>query len=541
MNDAVRVRFAPSPTGKVHIGNIRTAIFNWLFARHENGKFLVRVEDTDIERSTAEAIEALFKCLEYLNIDYDEEVVYQTKLADQHLKAAQELIDKGFAYKLPASDGEEATPVAFRIPFECEQMAPVQVVGDVEYNVHPEQRLKVDLKGVTFSLVSKKGKAMPEQCMCLAGFKNLQLFNAEDELLFTLTDEMIEDIYNGTNQYSFENVVKMKFLRREVYFTDLIKGELAKPLDSMKDLIIVRSDGTVVFHIANVCDDNSQNITHIIRGDDHVENTYRHLFLFAALGYNIPKYGHMPMIVNKSGKPYSKRDGDAFVGDFKIKGFSGEALFNYLALLGWSPGDDREKMTRDEMVEAFTLDRVKSSTAQFDMAKLENMNGMYLAEMSVETIAEQAIAFVNQQDWGIDVVNDNYFKRVVELMYQRLKVFTTVSDWSYFFTDDYVLNEKVFKKQFKKSEIRMGLTAVGNEFNLLGDSEFTAEKIEAVLRDNEEKVELGNYKLNLPLRIAISGSNSGADLVQTALVLGKDRCIKRIENTIKLANEQFAD
>ncbi len=541
MNEAVRVRFAPSPTGKVHIGNIRTAIFNWLFARHENGKFLVRVEDTDIVRSTTEAIDAMFSCLKYLNIDFDEEVVYQTKLADQHLQAAKFLMDNDFAYKLPPTTEGEATPVAFRIPFDCEKIAPVRVVGDAEYNLHPEQQVTISLKGVAFSLISKKGKAMPEQCMCLAGFKKLQLINSDNEVIFTLADDMVDDIYNGTKEFSFNGIVTLKFLRREVYFTDLIKGELSKPLDSMKDLIIVRSDGTVVFHIANVCDDNSQNITHIIRGDDHVENTYRHLFLFATLGYDIPKYGHMPMIVNKSGKPYSKRDGDAFVGDFRSKGFDGDALFNYLALLGWSPGDNREKMTRNEMIEAFLLPRVKSSTAQFDMAKLENMNGLYLAEMSVNDIAEKSIGFVNQQPWGEKIAADDYFSKVIKLMHLRLKVLTGVSDWSYFFTDDYPLNEKVFKKQFKKPEMVTGLTAVGNEIKLLSSNEFNAENIENILRANEEKNELGNFKLNLPLRLAISGSNSGADLIETALVLGSKRCVQRIEKTTALAKENFSE
>ncbi|UDQ97403.1 glutamate--tRNA ligase family protein [Lentisphaerota bacterium WC36G] len=536
MNDKVRVRFAPSPTGKVHIGNIRTAIFNWLFARHEQGKFLVRVEDTDIERSTSEAIEALFECLKYLNIDFDEEVVYQTKMADKHLEAAQSLADKGLAYYLPPKEAGEDTPVAFRIPFDCENIAPVREVGPAEFAVHGEQQVRIDLRGVTFSLVSKKGKAMPEQTMCLAGFKDLQLLDDKDEVIFTLKDDMVNDIYRGFINHIFNGVVKMKFTRREVYFNDVIKGELAKPLDSMKDLIIVRSDGTVVFHIANVCDDNTQNITHIIRGDDHVENTYRHIFLFAALGYNIPKYGHMPMIVNKSGKPYSKRDGDAFVGDFKSKGYNGEALFNYLALLGWSPGDDREKMTRQEMIEAFTLERVKSSTAQFDIMKLENMNGLYLAEMPIDDVAATAIDFINQLAWGQNVVNDGYFVTVVKLMAQRLKVFTGVADWEYFFTDDFTVNEKVFKKQFKNSVVLEALTAVASSIKLLDNSEFNAENIEKILRDNEERFELGKFKLNLPLRLAISGTNSGADLIETALVLGEVKIVERIDKAVALAD-----
>ena len=372
-----RVRFAPSPTGQVHIGNIRTAIFNWLFARHSGGKFLLRIEDTDLERSTREAIDALFACMDWLGLDHDEEIMYQTSQRVAHEAAAQKLLAENKAYYGKANDKGQS-PVLFRIPFDADEIPVIREAGTVETELHCEENVSVAYSGLSFAGVSKKGKAVPTLA-CFAGFKDLKFFNSSSELVFDLNDNL-EAVKNG-KVFELPNCAKMTFTRREVFYNDIIKGELAKPLDGIKDLVIIRGDGSPIFHLANVCDDILQKINYIIRGDDHVENTYRHILLYNALGAKMPNYAHMPMIVNQSGKPYSKRDGDAFVGDFRKKGFLPEALFNYLALLGWSPGDDREKMTREEMIEAFTLDRVKSSPAQFDTRKLLNMNGMYIAEM----------------------------------------------------------------------------------------------------------------------------------------------------------------
>ena len=278
----VRTRFAPSPTGQVHIGNIRAAIYNWLFARHEGGQFLLRIEDTDRARSTPVAVQAVLDALTWLGLNWDETPLYQSTRTAAHLAAAEQLLQAGHAYKEDKGGTGKGECVIFRMP--------------------------------------------------------------------------------GT----------------EMSFRDEIKGHLAKQAADMKDFVIVRSDGTPVFHLANVVDDIHMQITHIIRGDDHVENTYRHVALFRALGATPPKYAHLPMIVNAQGKPYSKRDGAAYVGDFRDKGYLPEALFNFLALLGWSPGGDRELMGRDEMARLFTFDRVLSSAAQFDLVKLLWMNGEYM-------------------------------------------------------------------------------------------------------------------------------------------------------------------
>jgi len=522
---SIRVRFAPSPTGKVHIGNIRAAIFNYLFARHNGGKFLLRVEDTDIERSTPEAIEALFEVMTWLGLDYDEEVFYQTSQADQHLEAAQKLIDQGDAYKFAKGDSGEA--VLYRIPFNCDEMEGIKTVGSAKFDVHQDVAVKVDSTGISFAQISKKGKAMETEA-CLAGFKDLQVFNADNEVVFTINDN-IDAILSGEKSFVIDNAARFEFTRRSVGYTDLVKGELSKPLDSMKDMVIVRSNGTPIFHLSNVCDDITQNITHIIRGDDHVENTYRHLLLFQSLGGKAPAYGHLPMIVNASGKPYSKRDGDAFVGDFQDKGFMAKALFNYLSLLGWSPGDDREKMTIDEMVEFFTLERVKSTAAQMDHKKLTNLNGQYIAEMDATEFVDTIKGYLADQDWFNTCEDEAYLKQVCALMQSRTNLFADCSGWSYFFTNEYECNEKAVKRTIGKPQVAAQLIMA--KANLAEVSEWTVDNIDKALKATAIECEIGEFKLHQPFRVAITGVTNGAGVLEIAELLGQEEVLFRIQNS----------
>lgn len=523
------VRFAPSPTGQVHIGNIRTAIFNWLYARHTGGQFLLRIEDTDLERSTKEAIDALFECMDWLGLDHDGEILYQTSQRAAHEEAARKLIDEGKAY-YGTADEQGRAPVLFRIPFDDVGIEAVRTVGAAEIILHPDEKISIAYSGLNFAGVSKKGKPVPATA-CFAGFKDLKVFGVDGQEVFSL-DSKLEEIQAG-EVFEFENCAKMTFTRREVFYKDQIKGELSKPLDSIKDLVIVRSDGSPVFHLANVCDDILQKVNYIVRGDDHVENTYRHILLYNALGTEPPKYAHMPMIVNQSGKPYSKRDGDAFVGDFRTKGFLPEALFNYLALLGWSPGDDREKMTRQEMIDAFTLDRVKSSPAQFDARKLLNMNGMYIAEMPFDAFLEQAKKFAAGFEWGA-AADSEKFAKVAALMQSRTKDFTQVESWNYFFEGDLEYAGKQFKKQFKKAENRQALKAFSEKLSVVS-GELNEELIANLIAEAETENGLDHGKLFAPVRLATTGVAGGAELDQTVMLIGKDECLKRIVNALAAA------
>ncbi len=522
-----RVRFAPSPTGQIHIGNIRTAIFNWLFARHCGGKFLLRIEDTDLERSTPEAIKNLLQCMAWLELDYDEKEIYQSSLRDRHQSAAEQLLADGQAYRGAPDDGG-ACPVIFRIPMECPRQEIIRSVGIVETALHPEQPFSISVSGIRYFTVSKKGKPV-ENVACLAGFKNLKLFNANNEPIFSL-NKVIDAISAGES-FSIAGGVKISFERREVFFRDLVKGEMAKPLDNMRDLVIVRSNGSPVFHLANVCDDISQQITHIIRGDDHVENTYRHLLLYAALNAETPDYAHLPMIINNQGKPYSKRDGDAFVGDFRERGFLAEALFNYLALLGWSPGDDREKMSRTEMIEAFTLGRIKSAAAQFDQEKLMNLNSLYIASIPLPAFINASGDFVLRESWGKNVdVKSEYFAATASLMQSRTKTFKNVETWKYFFCSDLEYGGKAFEKSFAPVSHRQALKILADR--LISIKNMTPADIRNLIAEIEEKCNIAHGRLFQPLRLAVTGTNQGADLDATICLIGADVCVIRIRKAL---------
>ncbi len=524
------VRFAPSPTGQVHIGNIRTAIFNWLFARHSGGSFLLRIEDTDLERSTRQAIDTLLQCMEWLGLNFDGEIMYQTSQKDAHIKAVEQMIAKGLAYAAPAPEGEKS-PIFFRIPWDSQDFSAIRETGPAELELHSETPVKIDSTGISFSTVSKKGAPVPAAA-CLAGFRQMKLYDCTGNLVFELENE-IGGILQGKQTFALGNCAKVTFLRREIFYKDIIKGELSKPLDGIKDLILVRSDGSPVFHLANVVDDITQNVTHIIRGDDHVENTYRHIMLFYALGSRVPEYAHLPMIVNSSGKPYSKRDGDAFVGDFRAKGFLAEALFNYLALLGWSPGDDREKMTKQEMIEAFTLERVKSAPAQLDSNKLLNMNGAYIAEMPFDQFVDYAGIFAG------DFVSDKArFEQVARLMQSRVKQFGQVATWQYFFSEDFPVDEKIFKKQLSSAEVRAALGFLVSE--LKGSNELTKEWLHIIIAKAEEKFGVSHGKLFQPLRLTVSGAAGGAELDETIMLIGGDRCASRISRLLDIYQKEVA-
>jgi glutamyl-tRNA synthetase len=429
---SVRVRFAPSPTGKVHIGNIRAAIFNWLFARHQGGKFLLRIEDTDRERSTPEAVQAILDALAWLGIDYDEPPLYQSTQHPQHRAAAEKLLASGHAYKEDKGGTGQGECVIFRMP------------------------------------------------------------------------------------------------GADIAFHDEVKGDLRKEAKDMKDFVIVRSDGFPVFHLANVVDDITQGITHIIRGDDHVENTFRHVALYRALGAPVPRYAHLPMIVNAQGKPYSKRDGAAYVGQFREMGYSPEALFNYLTLLGWSPGDDREKMTRAEIVAAFTLDRVNSAPAQLDLRKLTHMNGLYLAALPIDEFIEGVRRALSQIDWARNA-DPAHFTAVCRLMQSRTPLFTQAETWKYLFVESPDYDEKAVHKFLKKEGAKAALETLRDRF---AACDFTEPALQQGIRQAETALGAGEGKLNQALRVAVTGVTIGAGICDILHVLGRERSLARLNHAI---------
>ena len=429
MAEKVRVRFAPSPTGKVHIGNIRAAIFNWLYARHVGGEFLLRVEDTDLERSTPEAIQTLLACMKWLGLDYDGEVMYQTSQRAHHLAVAEELLAKGLAYK--ENKGGQGECVIFRMPKE----------GVIEYD-------------------------------------------------------------------------------------DLVKGHMRKKAKDTQDFVIVRSDGSPVFHLANVLDDITQGVTHIIRGDDHVENTFKHIQLFKAIGAPVPKYAHLPMIVNNAGKPYSKRDGSAFVGEFRELGYLPETLFNYLALLGWAPGDDREIMTRAEMVEAFDFAKCKASPARFDMKKLTWMNGEYIARLPRGDYEAAFDARLAEAGLPREPLN-GLRSELLDQIQPRTKTFAEIpGNCLYFFQEAYPFDEKAVAKRLKPEGTAALLEEIAGALEALPS--FSIEAMEARIREMGEAKGTGMGPLVHPIRVAVSGKMEGPGLFEMLWLLGRERTLARL-------------
>ena len=434
----IRVRFAPSPTGKVHIGNIRAAIYNWLFARHTGGKFLLRVEDTDLERSTPEAIAVLFDCMKWLGLDWDEEVFYQTKNVKRHLEVVDQLLASGHAYKVEKTsrDGKTGVVTMFRMPKE----------GVIE-------------------------------------------------------------------------------------FDDIVKGHMAKKAEDIQDFAIVRSDGSPIFHIANVVDDIDQRVTHIIRGDDHVENTFKHICIFRALGAEVPKYGHLSMIVNQQGKPYSKRDGAAFVGEYREQGYLPEALFNYLLLLGWNPGDDREVLTREEMIKLFELEKVHVTAAMFDPKKLAWMNGEYIKKIPHDEFVKE----VKSRAGEAPAQDDAWWSYLADQLQVRTKFLNDIpAAVKCFVSDDFEFDPKAVEKRLRKPGVKATLLDLVERFSKVED--WSAPALEALVKDLSQGNGMGPWVH--PIRVAVSGRGEGIGLFEMLQLLGKEKTLARLRHAAEtLASE----
>ena len=332
--------------------------------------------------------------------------------------------------------------------------------------------------------------------------------------------------------------IVFKMPGRDISFHDEVKGDLSKKAEDLKDFVIVRSDGSPVFHLGNVVDDITMGITHVIRGDDHVENTFKHVAMYEAIGAPAPKFAHLPMIVNAQGKPYSKRDGAAYVGEFQERGFLPEALFNSLALLGWSPGEDLEVMAREEMVKLFTLERVRSAPSQLDMTKLLWMNGQHLKRRGLDEIAAGCRAAMERQGRWRDGIDPAYFESAVACMGERIRLFSDMGEQAaFFFDEEFPYDEKSVKKRLLKEgalgilrEELAALEAVAEPF--------TAEAADAALHALGERTGRQMGDLVHPVRVAVSGTGVGPGLFDMLAVMGRDRVLRRIRRTLSLYGGQ---
>ncbi|HWZ85332.1 MAG TPA: glutamate--tRNA ligase [Thermoanaerobaculia bacterium] len=464
--NAPRVRFAPSPTGSLHVGGARTALYNLLFARNTGGTFLLRIEDTDVERSREELTGQILSAMEWLGLDYDEGPFFQSKRYDLYTEAANRLLREGKAYR------------AFETPEQLDS-----------------ERKKAEASGRAYRY-SGAGRAIPL---------------AESDRRAAAGER---------------HVVRLRMPDETLVVDDLIRGRVDFPPDALDDFVLVRSDGHPLYHFCVCVDDTDMRITHVIRGDDHLANTPKHVALFHALSAPVPKFAHLGMILGTDRKKLSKRHGAAAVEEWRDEGILPEALFNFLALLGWAPGGDREILTRAEMEREFSLDKVGASPSVFDPEKLLWMNSQYIAAMPAEELLRRSLphAAGGAPDPAVAL-------RAIELHRPRVRTPIEMGRALSSYARDPDDYEAEGMKKHVKPDTARQLEALVAGLEVLPD--WTAASAEAVLRRVAEAEQISAGKLIHPTRLALTGTTVGAPLFDVVELLGKQTSLRRLGRFIE--------
>lgn len=488
---SVRVRFAPSPTGYLHVGGLRTALYNYLFARKHNGQFILRIEDTDQERYVEDAEEDILGSLEWAGMTYDEgpdlggpfSPYRQSERRDIYHKYVKHLIESGDAY------------YAFDTPEEIEAM-----------------RVRMQEQGIA----SPRYDASTRMKM-----KNS----------FTISEDEVQKRIESGDQY----VVRLKVPEGEaIRFNDLIRGWVSFDTSEIDDQVLIKSDGMPTYHLANVVDDHLMGITHVIRGEEWLPSTPKHIILYRAFGWEPPKMAHLPLILSPEGGKLSKRNADRIgipvsVRQYRDEGYEPSALVNFLAFLGWNPGTEQEVFTLEELISAFSIDRVGSSGVQFNLDKLQWYNQQFIRRLSAEELAARVRPFVEKQG---DSLDDKYLTKVCTLMQDRItRVEDVVSTAPYFFRPPEAYEEAGIKKRWKDDSSRL-LTLFSAQVEQL--SQFDAASIEESLRKIAEEEGVGAGRIIHPTRLAVSGVSYGPSLFEMMEVLGKDECVRRIRRAVEV-------
>lgn len=477
----VRVRMAPSPSGFLHVGTARTTIYNWLFARHHKGKFILRIEDTDPSRSSQEMVDAILESIKWLGLDWDEGPYYQSQRTELYEKYAQKLLNKGKAY------------FCFCTPQELEKKRKQAIASKVDWHYD-------------------------RTC--------LKLSDAEKE----------EKIRKGEPK-----AIRLLVPEGETTFSDLVYGELKKDNKEIDDLIILRSDGTATYNFACVADDVDMKISHVIRGNDHIANTFKQILIYQALDLAPPHFAHIPLILGKDRAKVSKRHGAVSVMEYQKQGFLPEAFVNFLALLGWSPKDDREVLSADQMIELFTLEGVNPSNPIFDPEKLEWMNGEYIRATSNEKLLDLVMPFLIEENLIREETakqKREWLLKFVSLLKERCKTLKEFAkNGKYFFVFNYQYEPKAASKHFGSSEATSWLNAYVDRLSRL-DS-FEKPQIEQALRGLADEIQIKPAALIHPVRLAVSGTSSGPPLFDLLELLGKDEVVKRIKKAVEFIHAKM--
>ena len=474
----VRTRFAPSPTGYLHVGGARTAIFNWLYARHSGGTFFLRIEDTDAARSGDEMVRAILEGMKWLGLDWDDEVVYQSQRLEVYRQTAHDLIGRGRAYKCFCSKDE------LRLRREA-------------------------------AAVQKRDYRYREDRTCLS-----------------LSAEEIRTREEAGHPY----VIRLKIPDDgETTFVDQVYGEISVRHKQLDDFVLLRPDGYPTYHLAVVVDDHEMGITHIIRGDDHLSNTPKHVLIYQALQLPPPAFAHVPLILGPDKRRLSKRHGATAVGEYEKEGYLSTAMVNFLSLLGWSPGDDREILTTDELVQHFELNGINKKSAVFDEKKLEWMNGQYILKEDVESLTDMVSPWLLESGLATAdflQVNRPRIVAIMKLLQPRLKKLSdVVAASTYFFREPSEYDDKGIRKYWQKTDVIPQLRVLRDRFGAV--AEFRTEQLEPIIRTVADENKVGAGKIIHPLRLALTGTTFSPGIFEVMEILGKDTVLNRIERAIE--------
>lgn len=474
---SVRVRFAPSPTGYLHVGGLRTALYNFLFAKHHNGKLILRIEDTDRTRFVENATENLIENLRWAGIEFDESIenkgeygpYIQSERFELYKKYALELIEKGKAY------------FAFDTPEELEQMRESQ---------------------------KNNGGAFKYD-------RNIMRNQ------FTMSETELQNILASDT----DRVIRLKVPQdEEIIFHDIIRGEVRVHGKEIDDQILIKSDGFPTYHLANVVDDHTMAISHIIRGEEWLPSTPKHVILYQAFGWEVPKFAHLPLLLNEKKQKLSKRHGDVAVEDFRSKGYLRDAFVNFIALLGWNPTGDREVYDINELIESFNLEKVNKAGAVFDLKKLDWMNTEYIKKASLDELYQMMLPKLNEMGYS---VSKEYALSVIDLFRERVVFISEIPQIApYMFTKPIEFDQAYIQKRWNEDSPKLSADLLEI---LKSVDEFNHDALQIRIKEFCDATSLKMGNVMHPLRLMITGMQSGASMLHTMELLGKSEVIERIE------------
>lgn len=478
----IRVRFAPSPTGELHIGGARTALFNYLFARSRSGKFILRIDDTDLERSRPEYIDKLLDALQWLQLNWDEGPYFQSKRLPEYKNEAERLIGSKKAYRCYCS------------------------IAELE-------------AGRTEARNDRRSFLYPGTCR-------------------NLTAEQ-EELYRQQNRKPVTRLVSPE--QGETVVNDLIRGPVHFANTDLDDFIIVKSNELPTYNFASVVDDWQMNITHVIRGEEHLSNTPRQQICAVALGYDLPVYAHVPMILAPDRSKLSKRHGATSVEEFRDAGYLPEALNNYMCLLGWAPEDEGEIFTLAKLIKMFSLDRVHKTAAVYDVNKLAWMNSHYIREYDSEKLINAALPFFENRKLLQAPLSEHehkYLNEVIEAIKERVKTLEEMAETAeYFYSDRYTYDPKGLEKHLNREDAPVLLRLLADLLQKCDP--FTVEELENIFNNLSNTKSVGLGRLIQTTRIAVTGRTGGPGIYELLALLGKKETVSRLTKTAEYIEEEL--